>query len=71
MDAGTEHPNCGLGSVLLIDLTLVIGICEDGCQKRLRRLDHMGKSNRPFSPLYRIESACDWLARCDALQKFR
>ena len=48
-----------------------MSICEHGSQERLRRLDHMGKSNGPFSPLYRLEFARDRFARCDALQKFR
>jgi hypothetical protein len=49
----------------------VIGIREHGSQKRLRRLDYVGKLNGPFSSLYRLELAGDWFARCDALQKFR
>ena len=71
MNAGAEDPNCGNSSLSFIDSTAVTGICEHGRQKRLRRLDYMGKSYGPSSPLYRIELARDWLARCDALQKFR
>jgi hypothetical protein len=71
MNAGAEDPNCGIGSVPFINSTGVMGMCDYRSQKRLRRLDHMGKSNGPFSLLYRLESACDWLAGCDALQKFR
>jgi hypothetical protein len=40
-------------------------------QKWLRRLDNMGKSNWPFSPLYRIDLPRNWFARYDALQKLR
>ena len=71
MNAGAENPNCGISSLPFIDSTAVTGICEHGRQKRLRRLDYMGKSYGPFSPLHRLEFARDWLARCDALQKFR
>jgi hypothetical protein len=71
MNAGAEDPNCGINSLPFIEPTAVIGICEHGSQKRLRRLDYMGKSHGPFSPLYPFELACDWFARCDALQKFR
>ena len=49
----------------------VISISDYGGQEWLRRLDHMGKLNVPFSPLHRLELARDWLAPCDALQKFR
>jgi hypothetical protein len=49
----------------------VMDVRDYSSQKRLRRLDYMGKSNGPFSPLYRMEFAGDWLARCDTLQKFR
>jgi hypothetical protein len=41
-----------------------------GRQKRLCRLDYMGKSNGPFRPLYRFQLARDRFARCDALKKF-
>jgi hypothetical protein len=57
--------------MLFIESTAVIGVCENGSQKWLRRLDYMGKSYGPLSLLCRIELARDWLARCDALQKFR
>jgi hypothetical protein len=71
MNAGAEDPDCGIESLPFIDPTAVMNICDYSSQKRLRRLDYMGKSNGPFSPLYRIEFAGDWLARCDTLQKFR
>jgi len=71
MNAGAEDPNCGIRSLPFIKPTAVIGICEHGSQKRLRRLDHMGKSYGPLSPLYRLELARDWFAPSDALQKFR
>ena len=71
MNAGAEDPNCGISSLPLIDSTAVMSICEHGSQKRLRRLDYMGKSYGPLSPLYRLEFARDWFARSDALQKFR
>ena len=71
MNGGTEDPNCGISSLPFIDPTAVMSICEHGSQKRLRRLDHMGKSNGPFSPLYRLELVRDRFARRDALQKFR
>jgi hypothetical protein len=48
----------------------VTGICENGSQKRLRRLNYMGKSNGPLTPLHRLERARDRFARCDALKKF-
>ena len=71
MNAGAEDPNCGISSLPFIDSKAVMSICEHGSQKRLRRLDHMGKSHGPFSPLYRLEFARDWFARRDALQKLR
>ena len=71
MNAGAEDPNCGISSLPFIDSTAVVSICERGSQKRLSRLDYMGKSYGPFSPLHRLEFASDRLARCDALQKFR
>ena len=67
MNAGAEDPNCGISSRPFIGSTAVMSICEHGSQKRLRRLDHMGKSHVPLSPLYRIELARDGFARCDAL----
>jgi hypothetical protein len=57
--------------MLFIESTAVIGVCENGSQKWLRRLDYMGKSNGPSSSLYRFELARRGFARCDALQKFR
>ena len=71
MNAGAEDPNCGTSSLPFIEAKAVTGICEYGGQKRLRRLDHMGKSQGPLSLLYRLELARDWFARCDAFQKFR
>src|SRR5262245_44260015 len=71
MNSGAENPNCGIGGVPFIKSTAAIGVCEHGRQKRLRRLDHMGKSNRPFGSLNRVELSGDRFARCDALQKFR
>jgi hypothetical protein len=53
--------------VPFIEPTAVMSISEHGSQKRLRRLDHMGKSHGPLSLLYRIELARDGFARCDAL----
>jgi len=49
----------------------VICICNYSGEEWLRRLDRMGKSNGPFSPLYRRELSRDWFARCDALQELR
>jgi hypothetical protein len=40
-------------------------------EKRLCRLNHVGKSDRPMSLLNRFQLPRDWFARCDALQKFR
>jgi hypothetical protein len=71
MNTGAEDPNCGISSLPFIKPTAVIGIYEYRSQKRLRRLDHVRKLYGPLSLLYRLELARDWLARCDALQKFR
>lgn len=71
MNARAEDPNCGIGTVVFINPTAVTGICDYGRQKRLRRLNHMGKSNGPLTPLYRIELARDRFARCDALEELR
>ena len=71
MHAGAEYPNCGIGSVRFINPTLLMSMCDYSSQKRLRGLDHMGKSNGPLSLLYRFKSVGDWLARSDALQNFR
>lgn len=71
MNAGAEDPNCGIGSLPFIDSTAVMSICQHGSQKRLPRLDHMGESYGPFSPLHRVEFARDRFACRDALQKLR
>jgi hypothetical protein len=71
MNTGAEDPNRGSRSLPFTQATSVIGIREHGSQKRLRRLDHMGKPYGPLSLLRRIKLARDWFARCDALQKFR
>ncbi len=71
MNTGAEDPNCGISSLPFIEPTVVIGICDYGSQKRLRRLDHVRKSYGPLSPLYRIEFARDWFACSNALQKLR
>jgi hypothetical protein len=70
MNAGAEDPNCGITSLPSAEPTPVIGICEHGSQKRLRRLNHMGKSNGPLTPLHRLELAHDRFARSNALEKF-
>jgi hypothetical protein len=59
MNAGAEDPNRGSWSLLFTQPTSVIGIRENGSQKRLRRLDYVGKLNGPFSSLYRLELARD------------
>ena len=71
MDARAEGPNCGISSLPFVYPTAVIGICEHGSEKRLPRLNYMGKSYGPFIPLYRFELASDWFARSDALQQLR
>jgi hypothetical protein len=69
MNAGAEDPDCGISSLALIEATAMMSICDHSSQKRLRGLDHMGKSDGPFSPSYRLEFARDRSANCDAFQK--
>jgi hypothetical protein len=71
MNAGTEDPNCGIGSVTFRTVPTVISICDYGGQKWLSRLDYVGKFHGPSSPFDRLEVARDSFARRDALQKFR
>jgi hypothetical protein len=70
MNARADDPNCAIRTVPFIRSMPVQGMREDGRQKRLRRLDYMGKSNGPFSPLHGLNFARDRFARRDALQKF-
>ena len=71
MNAGAEDPNRGMVCVSFLTVSTMKDICDHGGQKGLRRLDYVGKSNGPCSPLDSFESASDWVARCDALQKLR
>jgi len=71
MNAGAEDPKCEIVRLSLIKRTPARGTCDYGRQKRLRRLDHMRKSDGPVGSLYRVELAGNWFAPGDALQKFR
>ena len=67
VNVGAEDPEYGIGSMLCIVQTPARSICDDGDQKRLRRLDHVRKLDGPLAPLYCVEFARDWFARGGAV----
>jgi hypothetical protein len=69
MNAATEDPNRGIDILSIIGCEPMPQACDHGCEKRLRRLDHMRKLHRPLRPLYRMEFSRDWFARRDAFDE--
>ena len=69
MNAGTEDPDRGLGSVPAIGWTSMARVRDYGDQKRLCRLYNVRKLYWPLSLSYRAKFARDRFARCDAFQE--
>src|SRR5437773_10755015 len=70
MNAGTEDPDRGIGSVSAIGRMSMARVCDYGGQKRLCRLYNVRKLYRPSSLSYRAKFARDRFARCDTFQEF-
>jgi hypothetical protein len=69
MNAATEDPDGGIGSVPVIDWTSMARVRDYGGQKRLCRLYNVRKSCRPLSVSYRVKFARDRFARCNTFQE--
>ena len=71
MNAGTEDPDRGIGSVPVIGWTSMARVCDYRGQKRLCRLYNVRKPYRPLSLSYRAKFARDRFVRCDTFQELR
>ncbi len=69
MNAGTEDPDRGIGSVPVIAWTSMARVRDYGGQKRLCRLYNVRKLYRPSILSYRAKFARDRFARRDTFQE--
>jgi hypothetical protein len=69
MNAGTEDPDCGIGSVPVIGWTSMARVCDYGGQKRLCWLYNVRKLYRPLSLCYRVKFVRNRFASYDTFQK--